>query len=115
MGFEPTTPTLAGCALNPRGTFDRAVDRPRDMLPHVDVVVERPLSQCPGDENQSSRVESERLFEQNCERTATLYRRSPFCHADAMQIILFCMACFMLRRISPYILNFWRARRDSNS
>jgi hypothetical protein len=38
-----------------------------------------------------------------------------FCHADAMQIILFCMADFMMCQLRPLLRYFWRARKDSNS
>jgi len=37
------------------------------------------------------------------------------CHANAMQNILFCMAGFRPYNNFHYFLNFWRARRDSNS
>ena len=40
---------------------------------------------------------------------------APFGHADAMQIILFCMAPFQAFKLFRCLLNFWRARRDSNS
>ena len=37
------------------------------------------------------------------------------CHANAMQIILFCMADFLVGNLWQCLLDFWRARRDSNS
>jgi hypothetical protein len=38
-----------------------------------------------------------------------------YCHADTMQISLFCMTYFLIHNLGRYLLMFWRARRDSNS
>ena len=41
--------------------------------------------------------------------------RYEYCHADTMQISIFCMVHFLVHNIGRYLLMFWRARRDSNS